>query len=492
MIMNSVRPATSMSNNKNSVRIRTRSISPAHISTHSRFFLTNQFEKNLLNKTSNINIDIQQLEKNPERLELSTQLKVIKNKYNQTKTEWDIIDSTFNITKEQMSKLEEKERVSGNKRVMMKEYKINLKIKLEKLRKKIYNALTDNETYKHIKKRMKATKVFLKIKLNTLQNTLETRNEVSREQNQKRLDSIKHVGKSRNNLRALSIDLAHEKKQRLFISKNLSKDLTNRKKFSIRREHMRQRHEEIVESVSNEEKIIRNNFLRNGVLLHKVWYTFLDKKLSIEMEKFNVVDSAYIKIKSQTGLSNIKDVVQKILTRENNYTSLMNMINESKRVCFNYKEKNSQIELNLNKIMISGGSNKISDIGKLKDKTVEMIKKVKEGKEKYDKMKRAKDYVNTWGESILRKLMPEEKYENNGLREVFGELRLAVKEKIKQAEEIRMRVVNQHLSLLVQTRGFRSLSFYSDQSKGEEEVPVLVSPTVKTLAKKRTLGSRKT
>lgn len=489
--MNSVRPATSMSNNKHSVRIRTRSISPAHISTNSRFFLTNQFEKNLLNKTSNINIDIQPLEKNPERLELSAQLKVIKNKYNQTKTEWNIIESTLNTTKEQMSKLEEGGKILGNKRTLRKEHKKKLKTNLEKLHKKIYNALTDNETYKHIKKRMKITKVFLEIKLNTLQSTLETRYEVSCEQNQKRLDTIKHVGKNRNALRALSIDLAYEQKQRFFISKHLSKDLTNRKKFSLRREQMRQRHEEIVESVSNEEKIIRNNFLRNGVLLHKVWYSFLDKKLSIEMEKFSVVDSAYIKIKSLTGLSNIQDVVQKILTRENNYSALMTMINEAKNFCMSYKEKNRQIELDLNKIMTSGGNNKNSDIQKLRDKTIEMIKKVKEGKEKHDKMKRAKDYVNTWGEIWLRRLMPEESYENNGLREVFGELRLSVKEKIKQAKENKMKVVNEHLNLLVQARGFRSMSFYSDQSKGEDEMPAVVSPTVKTLAKKRTFGPRK-
>ena len=54
----------------------------------------------------------------------------------------------------------------------------------------------------------------------------------------------------------------------------------------------------------------------------------LQDKINIEMDKFKVVENAFITIKHKTGISTAKELIDKFLNKETIYSSLVSKVNE--------------------------------------------------------------------------------------------------------------------------------------------------------------------
>ena len=426
--------------------------------------------------------------------EYVTQLKLLKTQFNRSKIDWAHIESHLNKTKSDMQKLDNSEKEAQIKQNNLEEKFKSLEKELEKIKKDYDFALVDHNNYLHIKDRLSITSVFMDIKLNTMRDQLKTRDQLVQDEERKKLKTAEINGRFIRRYRNFSVNYISDDRKRQLVTTQLDRDITNKQLFTTKREEMEKRRLEIAEAVENEDKNRRYNFLREGLLLHKTWFDYLNSKLTKETKKFHYIEKAYATIRSVTGLTNIHEVVQKILTRENSYTSLMNMILENKGICENYQRKNMELEDEMNVIIMRD-----KDLLKINDTTfkrnaAKLLKKLAAAKEKVSKLKGVQSYIASWAKGVIRKIMPDAHLENENLRGVFLFLKRFIQDNLKNnkasginkvpleaysAQNFRRRVTN--------LDGLR----ISDFIYSEEESIEIGSPTDKNLKKKLKKGYNK-
>lgn len=417
-------------------RNRTRSATPGLLPQRARPNSTD-LENFFHRKTSKIPFDsIPVQDADSGSLEYITQLKLLKTQLNRSKLEWVSIESHLKKAKIDISKIEfsEKEALS---RLEYLEKKSEF-LQLEKLRvQKFYNfAVVDYNSYLHIKTRMTITSVFMDIRLNNLKDALKSRSQLACEEERKMLKTAEVNGRCIRKYRNFSENYAFEDKRRVLVAQQLDKDIFSKRGLTSKREVMEKRRIEIAEAVANEDKNQRNNFLREGLLLHKSWFKYLNSKLLKETAKSKNIEQAYEKVRSFTGLTNIHEVVQKVLTRENSYLSLMNMITESKKICEKFSKRNSDLEEEMSQILVE---EKEVLQGKNEDSQkflVRMIKKITAEKEKLSRVKAVKSYVATWAKSMLRRFKPGTELPDGKILDLFAILREFIKLKVVKNENI--------------------------------------------------------
>ena len=60
--------------------------------------------------------------------------------------------------------------------------------------------------------------------------------------------------------------------------------------------------------------------MRDKLYIQKMWSSFMRKKMDNEMAKSAQIDEAFKQIKTATGVTNVQELVQRFLTREQTYS----------------------------------------------------------------------------------------------------------------------------------------------------------------------------
>lgn len=60
--------------------------------------------------------------------------------------------------------------------------------------------------------------------------------------------------------------------------------------------------------------------MRDKLHVQKMWSAFMRKKMDKEMGKSSQIDEAFKQIKTATGVTNVQELVQRFLTREQTYS----------------------------------------------------------------------------------------------------------------------------------------------------------------------------
>ena len=471
------RPATSFSKHIHGVRIKTRSMSPANTFNAK----TTRF-KEFSGLSKLINFDAAPVLKTAETFELTNQLKILKNKLNQTKLEWNSIENNLNSTKSELSSIETKEKTVESRIFVLKTRKKHLKESLNSVYSKIDDSASDNECYLGMKERMRLTKFFLEMKFNRLQENIDTKDDVCKGEIQKKNKIFENIGRNAKNLKDFSLNYDWDIRQRSLISRQIDRDTKNKQTRIVLREDMKKRRDDIVESVANEEKMLKNNLLREGVLLHQTWYKYLEAKFVKETDKYKSVEKAFITIKSVTGISNVKEIAKKIITKESNFVALMKMINETKAVVNNYKEKNSKLDYELSQLKVKEKTQK-SDIFEQKD-YIKASKTLGKSKEKLKKLENIQLFILVWVKNILSKFCPNIEYPND-LKFLFTTLSSLVKTKIVKKRPQAWNKSNKGSQWsLSKPKKLRSMSIYDSASSNKEEESLL-TPTLRPSKNKR-------
>jgi septation ring formation regulator EzrA len=71
--------------------------------------------------------------------------------------------------------------------------------------------------------------------------------------------------------------------------------------------------------------------MRENLLIQKLWNVFLRKKMENEMRNSQQIDEAFKAIKTETGVTDVQEMVKKFLTREQTYSQLLFNVNDSER-----------------------------------------------------------------------------------------------------------------------------------------------------------------
>lgn len=220
----------------------------------------------------------------------------------------------------------------------------NLKSQIIETQKLQLEELDNQEIYFHIQERMLASKIFLDIKKNFLNEQLKQKSLILQEVQKMRSTTAEHLSRNTRQLKDLNKTFSNFNNRKDSISNKLQVDKDDLDFIDLGRENRFLRQQEIIERVGISEKDRNEKNIRESLLLHKLWHKKLTYLLKRFTEKFSKVDMAFRKIKSVTGLETITEIVEKFLTKEENLSELTRIIKKNKEYLDEYAKRNSEIQ----------------------------------------------------------------------------------------------------------------------------------------------------
>ena len=294
--------------------------------------LPSGYKRNLRKESDDLSdkdVDIQ--DKSEETKEIAAYLSLIRKRHDRIKQEnlkkkmhLEKLKKTYEVSLE-LAQNSEENNISVEQKIE------NVKTSLESTREEYKKEMKDYKSYEHILDRMKKDKIAMEIKANSIQISLKSTKQVLNSE----IKRFQHIKENQYQSRMILQDMRttfslSRRKKTEYIS-NLERELKSREEIAERREDRQKRQFEIAEAAANDDKDSHEVKLREALLLYKVWFSYINKKLTCEMQQAVDVERAFSKIKSATGLSDVNEIVEKFLTRERNYFILINAVNEAEK-----------------------------------------------------------------------------------------------------------------------------------------------------------------
>ena len=250
----------------------------------------------------------------------------------------------------------------------------------------------------------------------------------------------------------------------------------------MRCEHER-RHREICEEVYNEETIRKFKGIREQVMLSRLWHLFLSNRLKEHLSKFGAIDLAFRKIRSITGLSDINEVVEKFLTKENLYNDLMSMVNSNKAKKENLIQTIQNIEAKIQELKISEKpAGALASIQELADEINEKKARNFADKDKLEKILALKVKLESWVKRLVLKFSQNKGLDHLNFHELILVLKNKVNEELARIKEIPSpKTLNETKKMMAgkvaKVAGVANSSFFSrliekEKTKNERVLPV--------------------
>ena len=156
------------------------------------------------------------------------------------------------------------------------------------------------------------------------------------------------------------------------------------------------------EEVIIDEQSTKNLSLKEGLSLHRFWYTLLNKIFERERKKSKALEDAFQNIKTMTGIVAISQVVENFLTREQSYNILMETVKTKEEQCSDYKKKVNEIQDQVSNFI--NKENKESEVlNKMKAEEKARIKEILEISPKKYFVENTHSKVKTWVKLMIRK-----------------------------------------------------------------------------------------
>ena len=413
---------------------RTRSLTPGLQSKRAANLTCTNWDTFFLNENAKLPLNSPAVPQETEKGEYALQLKILKNQLNKTRFKCTSIESSLASTKIKMINIDNNEKASIQRLRNSCNKVKSLEQELERMKINIDFANIDYNSYKYVRQRMMICRVFYEIKANEMRKKLKCFNDVVNEQENLLNKVLNNNGKVLTNFKVLADKVRDEETWKDLIGKKLEKEVSKKEEMVDIREEMNRRRIDIIESVANEDKNQRSNFLREGLLLSRTWCKFLSAKLHKEKEKSSYMEKAHAKIRSLTGHSNISSVVQKVLTKEQSYSNLMNMIMENKKICDNYYQKNIELENEMHEITVNYKEPDLAIQENLKIFIRKGVKISSRNLEKLTKLKFAKSFIMQWVKNMIKKINGESV--EGDIKKLFKELRKNVHLKVRKCEKV--------------------------------------------------------
>lgn len=253
-----------------------------------------------------------------------------------------------------------------------------------------------------------------------------------------------------------NIDKEQEKRQDRI--KSLQQSIKNKEDAVQRRMERGQRQEQIANEAAAENKDSEEEKKREEFMVQKIWGIYLKKKMKAEMESTKEIEVAFQKIRNATGLTDVQDIVQKFLTREQTQSQLLKAVADSEHKIDLLKVENDKQmevlhEMMINKHRDMEASTKQPEIQKLNDEIQDLQKELESSEERTYKIEIVKDQIYGWTQKVLTKF--DQNYESIGVMD----FNLDKLEQLKKSTNIDdllkfiSKVVNEQLQKLLREEG---------------------------------------
>lgn len=207
------------------------------------------------------------------------------------------------------------------------------------------------------------------------------------------------------------IDEDHFSRQKLIGS--LTKSIRNKELALDRKIQRVRRQNEIAEKAANENKDSNELKMQENFLAQRFWSSFLKVKMEKEMKRTHDIEKAFQDIRAQTGLSDVQEIVNRFLTREQTYAQLLSQVADNEDKIDRLRGDNEQWRNELHDLQIKASG--ITDIEKrsraqnpdLHELDLNIIKKTRE-KDKIEainnKVQLVNEQVEAWCRRIIEKI----------------------------------------------------------------------------------------
>ncbi|OMJ75128.1 hypothetical protein SteCoe_25785 [Stentor coeruleus] len=132
-------------------------------------------------------------------------------------------------------------------------------------------------------------------------------------------------------IRTLSDDISKERKAQEDTLALIEKKAMERSKAVAQLEESNKNRELITEHAQGQISNVETIHMRQKLLLLQFWYSFLNKKLQIELEKGGILEAPFQKIRITTGMQTVEDILTRFLTREETYKDLIRAVKASEK-----------------------------------------------------------------------------------------------------------------------------------------------------------------
>lgn len=278
---------------------------------------------------------------------------------------------------------------------------------LEQNRKRHEDEQLCKKSYIYMLDRMKKEKIAMELKANSLQTSLKSTKHVLDTETDMFRKIRESQYQSKVMLKEIKQTIAYEQRKKNDRIQQLEKTIKQRQEVAFRREERQKRQAEISEAAANDDKDSQEAKIRDSILLNRMWYMSLCKKLEHEMLLNSDIENAFLRIKSATGLSDINEVVERFLTREQNYSTLLSAVQDAERKLEELRNLNESARVRLGGSRFEEGFNSrkiYSEIEECEQQLSEYYKEYAVAKEKMQKAVTGYNSVMAWGEKICHTL----------------------------------------------------------------------------------------
>ena len=293
-------------------------------------------------------------------------------------------------------------------------------VNLESNKKKLEEEMANEKTYKHIYNRINEERITLEVKSNQLHNQYKSVLQVFETEKSKCRKNFEAINASRNSLKCLKSVISYDNKQKQERISSLEKTALSRKEAAERREDRIRKIAEIADVAANENTDTQEISIKQSLLLHKIWHSYLKYKLDMKLKGAIEIEDAYQSIRSATGLQNINEIVNNFIGKEENQSQLIKSITEANNNLDHLKLRNEKCKSELKElILIEGNQNAVEFLRKIREIDEEIFiekKNEEKNKEEFKNLNEFYDEIITWSKTSQKNL--ELGYENN-TKELF-------------------------------------------------------------------------
>lgn len=335
--------------------------------------------------------------------EISSQLSLLRKKHDKTKS----CNSKKRLYCEKLSFELEKLNTSNMQTDHDSKYFQNkidhLQSLLSQHKKKHEDELSCKKSYLYMLNRMKQEKISMEMKSKSLQTNLKSTSYTVNTESDKFRKIRENQHQSRVMLQEIKATIAVEQRKKSEKISQLEKSIKKRQDLTYKREERLRRQAEVSEAAANDDRDSQESKLRENILLHRMWFIFVCKRFHNEVKKNQSLEQAYKMIKSYTGLSDVNDIVERYLTRENNYTSLIRAVAEAENKVELLKRENEEMREKAESARFeeTGSVRKVyMEIDEAEQELTEGYRGYALAKEKLEKDAAAYKVLANWGEKI--------------------------------------------------------------------------------------------
>jgi hypothetical protein len=168
--------------------------------------------------------------------------------------------------------------------------------------------------------RMQRDLIAYQIQSNERLDSFRSKQQILEEETEKNRSAKQEKTQNHKQMRDQIKQIALDYRQRQDRHNSLEKSIGNKTEAIKRRELRVKKQQIIAESAASENRNSDELSMRDNFLAQRIWSAFMKTKMEREMKRTLEIENAFQHIRAATGHSDVQEIVQLFLTREQTYS----------------------------------------------------------------------------------------------------------------------------------------------------------------------------